>query len=43
MLACFSRIIEHDKCHGTIQKDPQSALPITVELLRSILYYLRGC
>ena len=43
MLACVSRFIEHDKCHGTIQKDPQSVSTITVELLRSILYYLLGC
>ena len=33
----FSRIIECDKCQGTMCKGPTGILTITVEVLRSIL------
>ena len=37
MLACFSRIIEHNKPQRRIHKDAQAILTITMEVTRSFL------
>ena len=42
ILVYFSRIIEHDKCQETIYKGPQDVLITIVQLIRSLLWNLRG-
>ena len=43
VLAFFSRFIECDKPRRTIYKVLQGILTNTVEVMRQILYDLRGC
>ena len=42
-LACFTCPIECDKRQGTVCKGPKGILAITVEVVISILWDLRGC
>ena len=39
----FSRIIEHEKTHGTIYKGPWGSLTFTLELIGYFFSDLRGC